>query len=128
MFDPTGQCPDPYGKLATYQTNFIDGVKKSNSNEISKKYARYQRKAKMYWNLGWICFLLSAFLILVKIVLIKFSGSRGSSNSKRGRWVKVAKNLLKPKKGAVVLEEKTGKVITKNPPPQQARAENTTLT
>lgn len=49
VFSPDGECPDPYGLLAEYQTNFYNGIQESKQRDpyqVSKRRAAYKKQTK----------------------------------------------------------------------------------
>ena len=124
-WSPDGQCPDPYGKLAEYQTNFNEGVKKSEKKEIYNNYRKVNKKAKAMWHLGWVFFLAAALMVGTKL-LLRARGSRGPSLSD-SKWMNNAEPPAVSRQSSMVSVRSTAKIPSapsalEERPPSEERA------
>lgn len=70
MFSPDGECPDPYGKLAQYQSNFHAGITESRNSDpyhvyyYRKIYKRQIQQGKLLTHVG-VGFLAAAAILFI---------------------------------------------------------------
>ena len=70
MFSPDGSCPDPYGKLAQYQTNFHKGITESRRSDpyqiyyYRRIYEKQINQGKTLLRVGLACIAAAAVLFI----------------------------------------------------------------
>lgn len=74
-WDPDNGCPDPYGKLETYQQNFNKGVRKSMKVDTYVTYRANMEIGKKYVKIGAVLFTIAVILFLTE-QLIAFKAKK----------------------------------------------------
>ncbi|KAL3928182.1 MAG: hypothetical protein SGBAC_012757 [Bacillariaceae sp.] len=62
-WSPDGNCPDPYGKIKKYISNYNNGIEKAYRKDPIKTYNRRMRRAKVMMLVGTISFILAGIII-----------------------------------------------------------------
>ncbi|CAJ1955657.1 unnamed protein product [Cylindrotheca closterium] len=62
-WSPDGNCPDPYGKIKKYISNYNNGIEKAYRKDPIKTYNRRMRRAKTMMLVGTLSFILAGLII-----------------------------------------------------------------
>mmetsp|Transcript_19979 Transcript_19979/g.49113 ORF Transcript_19979/g.49113 Transcript_19979/m.49113 type:complete len:471 (-) Transcript_19979:134-1546(-) len=108
-WSPDGNCPDPYGKIKKYISNYNNGIEKAYRKDPIKTYNRRMRRAKTMMGVGTMAF------ILAGVIIHLFAGM--NDPKKREKILAIQKKLFSRKK-----KSKGSKKKSKSTPEKSERS------